>query len=371
MVSQVEKMLNDDEKFILAALLTHPDLSAQFDKDAALALKDKKNLHPFLGVWRAKFDAFAEADAHHPNPDFDAHYSRYTDLMTPEMFAFLERSLPTMTENKRNEVIGYLKSIDNDLQKNGRLSDGLFDFTRKMVAGILDEYRKHLSTYAVSPFAQEAKRDSVSNTAALAAIRRTDEDSRLPAPKPAPKPAEEVAAKPSPTREPTVVPGRKAPTAPEATAPGRVTVTDPAGGARDQLDHTVAAGANGGQVMDGGGPSRQPTGGGVVVVPPGSGAAHSTLSPSTPASGSSLTASGPVPSPSVGSRADSLLGMQTKQVTPRAARKLKMAAALLGGLLGALIGFFVGGPVGAIAGAAIGVGLGHVAAGMLAKRLLK
>jgi len=165
------------------------------------------------------------------------------------------------------------------------------------------------------------------------------------------------------------VPGRKVPNPPDATAPGGVTAPGPASGARDQLDRTAAAGANGGQVMDGGGASSQTD---AVAVPSGSGAAHPPLPPSTPGSGSGLTASGPeVPPSAAGSRADSLLGLQTKAANPPAARKLKLAGGILGGLLGALIGFFVGGPIGAIVGGAAGIALGHVAARMLAKRLLK
>ena len=368
LVGKVEAMLDINEKSILAALLTHPDLSAQFDKDAALGLKDPKNLHAFLGVWRAKFDAFAEADVNHPTPDLDGSYSRYTDLMSSDMFAFLERSLKLMSEDQRNDVIGYLKAIDSALQHDGHLSR--LNLTKTYVSGILDEYRKHLAAYTVNPLAQQAKRELAANTAAFASIRKADDDARLPAPKPKPKPAEEVAAKPSPTLEPTVVPGRKAPNLPDATPPDSVTATDRAAGARDQLDRTAAAGANGGQVLDGGGASRQP--GDAVVVPAGSGNAHPPLPPSTPGSGSGPAAAGPVPAPSTGSRADSLLGMQTKPGHPPAAlRKLKLAGALLGGLLGALIGFFVGGPVGAIVGAAAGYGLGLLAARMITKRLLK
>ncbi|MFI5349899.1 MAG: hypothetical protein ACHQ2Z_10165 [Elusimicrobiota bacterium] len=367
LVEKVEAMLSSNEKSILAALLTHPDLSAQFDNDAALALKDPKNLHPFLGVWRAKFESYAESDANHPTPDLDAQYSRYTDLMTSDMFAFLERSLKLMSEDQRNDVIGYLKAIDETLQSDGHLSK--WNLTKTYVSGITEEYRKQLTAYVATPLAQEAKRELSANAAALAAIHKADDVARETASKPAAPPASEVAKTPA-NKPPTPVSGVSTnKPEPATTDAGSVAVNKPGNGALDQAQRTADAGANGGRVIDGGGASR-PTD--AVAVPSGSGGAHPQLPPSTPGSRSNMTVSGPVPSPSAGSRADSLLGMQTKPGHPPAAlRKLKMAGTLLGGILGALIGFFVGGPVGAIVGAAIGVGLGHVAAGLITKRLLK
>jgi hypothetical protein len=373
LVAQVEKMLSDDEKSILAALLTHPDLSAQFDADAALALKDKQNLHPFLGVWRAKFEAYAETDSHHATPDLNGQYSRYTDLMSADMFAFLERSLPLMDVDKRNDVIGYLKAVDEDLKQNGHLGDGMFDFTKKMVAGIMEEYRKHLTAYAASPLAQDAKRDVASNSAALADLRKSDDEARQaaakPARKPIPKPETDAAAD-APAVDPSAARKKPGSIPPSATAPAGSPTTDSAGtGAREQLDRAANAGFDSGRVVDGGGASRQTD---AVVVPSGSGSAHPALPPSAPSSQSSLTASGPVvPSPSGVSRADSLLGMQTKPANPPALRKLKIAGGILGALIGGLIGFFVGGPVGAIVGAVAGAGVGLMAGKLAAKKLLR
>src|ERR1035437_2700373 len=77
LVAGVEKYLRDDEKAFLAAILTHADASAQFDAQAPLALKDPKALTPFLGVWRAKMEAYAETDSQRANPDLAGTYANY------------------------------------------------------------------------------------------------------------------------------------------------------------------------------------------------------------------------------------------------------------------------------------------------------
>ncbi|MFI5362684.1 MAG: hypothetical protein ACHQ49_11995 [Elusimicrobiota bacterium] len=374
-VKAVQAYLGDDEKALLEALLTHADLSAEFDADAPLALKKEMrggkdyfpNLHPFLGVWRAKIEAFAESDAHIGNPDLDGRYSRATDLMTPEQRAYVKARLPTMAEGDRNDLIGYLAKVDRVLQEDGELSF----ITKKIVAGILNKYREYMSLYAATTLAQDAKRDAAAARAEFAAIRKADEDARQaaahPAPKPVPKPANGVASAPKPANGSSDAPAKPA-TSPVETPAS--TVTDPSAGARDQLDHTVAAGGEGGQVLDGGGTSGRTPDGSVVVVPGGSGAARTNLPPSTakPGSEAGLIVK-PVPLPSTNDM-DDILRMQTKPArTPRIGRLLKPAGGLLGGLLGALIGFFVGGPVGAIVGGAVGAGLGFTAGRIAEKKL--
>src|SRR2546430_518287 len=93
LVTGIEKYLRDDEKALLAAVLTHPGLSAEFAADAPLALSNPKNLGPFLGVWRGKLAAFAEEDGKRGNPDLSGRYSSYAQMMTPEQRAYVVRRL--------------------------------------------------------------------------------------------------------------------------------------------------------------------------------------------------------------------------------------------------------------------------------------
>ena len=122
MVSGVEKYLRDDEKAFLAAILTNPAAAAQFDAEAPLALKDPKNLTPFLGSWRGKIVAYAEIDSKLGYPNLDGRYSNFSQLMTAQQKAYMMRRLPTMTEDDRNSLIDYLKKVNDDLQKNGQLT---------------------------------------------------------------------------------------------------------------------------------------------------------------------------------------------------------------------------------------------------------
>jgi len=378
-VTKVEKYLRDDEKALLAAILTHPDVSAQFDAEAPLALSDPKNLAPFLGIWRGKVEAFAEADGARPNPDLEGHYASYAQLMTPEQRAYMIRRLGTMKEDDRNSLIGYLGSVNDALAKNGELTW----YTKKVVAGIMDQYRKDLTSYVATPMAQTAKRDAASSATAFAAIQKNDADSRVAAATPVVVTPTDVADAPvvKPPVKPVPKPVKPAPVKQPATAPvvapsdGSVAVTKPAGGALDQARGAANAGGNGGVVFDGGGAAGQPTGGGAVVVPDGSGTAHPTLSPSgKPGSQAGLAGSIPAvpPSPAEASFEDSIKKMQTKPApTPWVKHMPTIAGGLIGGLLGGLIGFLLGGPVGMIIGAGIGIAGGAVAGHLLGNKLFQ
>ena len=381
LVTGTEKYLRDDEKALLAALLTHPDLSAQFDAEAPLGLKDPKNLAPFLGVWRAKIEAFAETDSARGNPDLEGHYSSYAQLMTPEQRAYMIRRLGTMKEDDKNSLIGYLGSVNEALAKNGQLTW----YTKKVVAGIMDQYRKDLSTYYVTPIAQTAKRDATTSAVAFAGIRKADEDARLAAATPVPptpevadapvvkppvpvKPAVKPAAKPVPTTKPAPV---TEPVTPDA---GSVVVTKPAGGALEQARGAANGGNAAGGIFDGGGSAKQPTSGDAVIVPAGSGTARPTLTPGKPGSESGLAGSIPPvpPTAAEASFEDSIKKMQTKPApAPMVKRLAPIAGGLLGGLLGGLIGFLVGGPIGMIIGIGLGGAGGYVGGKMLAKKLFQ
>ena len=387
LVTGVEKYLRDDEKALLAALLTHPDISAEFDAGAPLALKDPRNLAPFLGVWRGKLEGFAEADGRRGNPNLDARYGSYAQLMTPEQRAYMVRRLRTMDEDDRNSLIGYLNSINETLAKNGELSW----YTKKVAAGILDHYRAELNAYAATPIAQAAKRDAASSAEAFAAVRKADEDARLAAAKAATPPEVEPADVPdvkppsvvkhAPTSKQTAKPAPvKHPTIPPAPDPGSVVTTDPAGGALDQARNAASAGADSGRIFDGGAAVGKPDGGGAVIVPPESGGAHPTLAPGKPGSEAGLNGSTPVPpAPTDAGFMDSIQKMQTKPAPAPLVKRLApvvggVLGGILGGAIGAVIGFFIGGPIGAAAGAAfvgavIGAGLGAGGGYLLAKHL--
>lgn len=385
LVSQVEKYLRDDEKAFLAALLTRPDLSAEFDAEAPLALKDPKNLTPFLGLWRGKIVQYAEVDSKLGYPNLDGHYSNFSQLMTAQQKAYMMRRLPTMKEDDRNSLIDYLKKVNDDLQKNGQLTCTLgFCYTKKIVQGIMDHYKTDLTTYLETPMAQTAKREMPAAAASFAAIVKADEDARAAASRPAPAPAAppQVASAPAP-KKPAAKPGPKKPepkpepkpgpkprpaAEPATDSPGSVAVTPPGGGALDQARDAANHGA---PVFDGGSPAKNPTSGDAVVVPPASGTARPSLSPAAPGAQSGLVGSIPdVPAPK-GDDMDALLKMRTDKPAPTtwASRLPAIGGGLLGGLLGALVGFLVGGPIGALIGGGVGIGAGVIGGRMLVKKL--
>lgn len=175
LVARVETYLREDEKALLAALLADPDASSAFDVEAPLALKDPKTLKFFLDAWRGRMVAFAERDVRRPTPDLHGQYRRHQDLMTPETRAYLDRRMISMTPGDRDKLLGYLGSVDSTLAKNGQLSW----YTRKVVDGIYDAYRKDLREYVETPLAQTAKRDAPAAAQALAQIVSQQKDQRI------------------------------------------------------------------------------------------------------------------------------------------------------------------------------------------------
>ena len=376
LVAKVESYLRNDEKAFLAGILVRPDLSAEFDREAPLALKDPKNLTPFLGVWRGKLVAYAEVDGKLPYPDLDGHYTSYSQLMTPTQRAYMMRRMKTMTEDERNSLIDYLKSVNDALTKNGQLTW----YTKKVVSGILKQYRLDLNTYLATPIAQDAKRNAAASSTAFAAIEKTTEEARTAAARPVhPAPAEVAAApvvkppvKPAPPKKPAPATKPVVPPAPE-TDGGSVVARPPSGGALDQARDAAGSGA---PVFDGNSPApKGPVGGGAdVVAPSGPGTARPTLSPAGPGGESGLVGSIPsVPSPATGDDMDALLKLRGSKPAHKSwiQRAPAVAGGLLGGILGALIGFLVGGPVGAIVGGAIGAGAGAGGGYLLGKKLFQ
>lgn len=369
LVTGTEKYLRDDEKALLAALLTHPDLAAQFEGDAAVGLKDPKNLNPFLTAWRGRIVSFAETDSHRPNPDLEGHYQNYAQLMTPEQRAYMQRRIPTMSEDNRNSLIGYLNSVNDALQKNGQLTW----YTKKVVAGIMDHYRTDLTTYLATPIAQTAKRDAPAATQQLADLRKADDASRVAATVPVVPPAATA-----PVTAPTTVAAKPTPKPkkPAATEPttgvdnGAVVVNKPTGGALDQARNaagvttggtTEDAAGRAGQVFDGNG-AKQPTGGTAVVVPPNGGkpTGNAGLTPPSGVGGPKPSVVGSVPAPTP---EDSFMSSISKMQTKPAGTPLIHHAPLAAGiLLGGLLGFLLGGPIGALVGAAVGGLAGHLVA---------
>ncbi|HXT01454.1 MAG TPA: hypothetical protein VN915_12310 [Elusimicrobiota bacterium] len=380
LVAKIEPYLRDDEKAFLSAVLTRPELSAEFDAEAPLALKDPKNLTPFLGLWRGKIVQYAEVDSKLGYPNLDGKYSSFTQLMTPQQRAYMMRRIPTMKEDDRNSLIDYLKKVNDALAKYGELTW----YTKKVVQGIMDHYKTDLTTYLQTPMAQTAKRDMPASAAQFAAIIKADQDARAaaarPAPAPAPAPAE-VADAPA-AKKPAVKPASKpAPKPSPATQPavtpatgtdGSVATTKPSGGALDQARDAANHGA---PVFDGGSPAKAPASGDAVVVPPASGTARPTLSPAAPGGEAGLVGSIPeVPSPAkTGSDMDDLMKLRSSKPAPTSwvQHAPTILGGLLGGLLGAVIGFLVAGPLGAVAGGVIGIGAGAAGGHLLGKKLFQ
>jgi len=379
LVSKVEAYLRDDEKAFLAAILTRPELAAEFNAEAPIALKDPKNLTPFLGLWRGKIVQYAEVDSKLGYPNLDGNYANFSQLMTPQQKAYMMRRLPTMAEDDRNSLIDYLKKVNDDLQKNGHLTCTLgFCYTKKIVQGIMDHYKTDLTTYLVVPIAQAAKRDMPAAASQFAEIMKADAESRQAAAPPAVKPAAPEVADAPPAKKPVVKPVPKKPEPKPAPVqqpvvapdPGTVVVKQPTGGA---LDQARDAAAHGGAVFDGGTPVKAPVSGGAVVTAPEHlDGPRPGLSPSQPGGEAGLAATIPVPSPAgAGDDMDALLKMRGSKPTPKTwmQRAPDIVGGLLGGILGAVIGFFVGGPIGALIGGGIGIGAGVVGGHMLVKKL--
>lgn len=350
-VAAVEALLRDDEKAMLAAVLTNPAAAADFNADVKVAAGDPKVMKLVLDKWRGRLVAYAEADSRIATPNLEGTYPTYGALMTAQTKAYLVRRLKSMKEADRNSLIEYLDAVDSALKENnGKLTW----YTKKVVSGIFDKYREDLSTYLPEPIAKSAKAAAPAAEQALAALKKPPELPPTVVDKPVKDPVRPPATS---TRTVSVTPGRR----PVEDKPAVVVSTSTA--ALDQARGIVGAEERGGIGFDGGG-SAPVTDGSVVAGNTGRGPAP--LAPSANLGGPKPNIVGDVPSPT--NEDDAFLSDVRKMKTgkgPLQPRQYLPAAA--GALFGALIGFLLGGPVGAVIGAGVGIIAGDVVGGKLFK----
>lgn len=353
-VAAVEAFLRDDEKSMLAAVLSDKAAAADFNADVKLAAGDPKVMKLVLDKWRGRIVAYAERDANIPTPDLEGTYKNSSSMMSPATRAYLVRRLKTMKEGDRNSLIEYLDAVDSALASNG---GKLTWYTKKVVAGIFDKYREDLKTYLPEPIAKSGKAAAPTAAAELAARRKAAEAPPPPPPavvkepvkEPPKQPAKPVAGK----KPPVAAEPEKKPDAPEP----------PANDALEQARRTAEAAERGGQVIDGGG--AVPPSGGEVVAGAGPGAGRPPLEPAAKPGGvPNLTAEVPSPVDPDEEFMSSVKKMKTGSgpLQPR-----QYLPGGLGALLGGVLGFFLGGPVGALIGAGAGLILGDVVGSKLFK----
>ena len=195
-LAAIEPLLRDDEKAMLAGVLSDKAAAADFNADVKLAAGDPKVIKLVLDKWRGRIVAFAENDSHIATPNLEGTYKNYGALMTPATRAYLLRRLKTMKEADRNSLIEYLDAVDSALSgNNGQLTW----YTKKVVGGIFDKYREDLTTYLPEPIARAGKAAAPAAAADLAARRKAAEE-------PAPLPPSVVAKDPVVTdKKPVVV----------------------------------------------------------------------------------------------------------------------------------------------------------------------
>jgi hypothetical protein len=347
-VAAVEPFLRDDEKAMLAAVLTDKSASADFNADVKLAAGDPKVMKLVLDKWRGRIVAYAEADAAIGTPDLEGTYKNSSSMMTPQTRAYLVRRLKTMKESDRNSLIEYLDAVDTALAVNG---GKLTWYTKKVVGGIFDKYRQDLGLYLPEPIARNAKTSAPGAAADLAARRKAAET---------PPPPAVVIKEPvkDPPKKP-IVPGKKPPVVEDK----KPVVPDPANDALEQARRTAEAAERGGQVIDGGGATPPADGGGVVAGNPGAG--RPPLEPAArPGGAPNLIAD--VPSP-VDPDEDFMSSVKKMKTGSGPMQPRQYLPGGLGGLLGGILGFFLGGPIGALIGVGLGVVIGDVVGGKLFK----
>ena len=347
-VSKVEPFLRDDEKALLAAVLSNSAAASEFNADVKFAADDAKVMKLVLDKWRGRIVAFAEKDVRIATPNLEGTYKNSSSMMTPQTRAYLLRRLKTMKEGDRNNLIEYLSAVDDALASN----DGkLTWYTKKVVSGIFDRYRQDLGEYLPVPLAQSAKASAPSAERALADLRRE---------------AEAVVAAP-PARSTHTVAGIKPPvrTAPARTAPvvdrSTPTVQVPAvvvsssTAALDQARRAAEAAERSGEVFDGGGVPPPETG--EVVDGRGSSGPPRLAPPSKPVETPTLVAE--VPSPADPDE-DFMSRIKKLKTGPASAQPRQYLPAATGGALGAVLGFLLGGPLGAVIGAGAGLFAGKI-----------
>jgi len=340
-VAAVEALLRDDEKAILAAVLSDRAAAADFNADVKLAAGDAKVMKFVLDKWRGQIVAFAERDVKIATPDLEGTYKNYGALMTPSTRAYMLRRLKTMLEDDRNSLIEYLDSVDAALASNG---GKLTWYTKKVVSGIFDKYRQDLGAYLPVPLAKSAKAAAPAAARALADLRR---------------------AKEAPPAVVVAPPANRAPVAPPvATPPVKkpAVVVPPSGSALEDAKRAAEAAERSGGNFDGG-TATPPADAGVVAG--GDGRPRAPLEPSTREGGiPNLTAD--VPSP-VDPDEDFMSSVKKMKTGSPKMKLRQYIPGGLGALLGGILGFLLGGPVGALIGAGIGVIAGDALAGKLLK----
>ncbi|NNN06301.1 MAG: hypothetical protein HKL90_10410 [Elusimicrobia bacterium] len=359
LVARFDKLLvadqdHYDERAVLAAVLARPADSAAFDADARAAENDPALSALMLVKWRGVLAAFAGAESRRPDIDLNRTYRNWSEMMTPEMRAYTAQRMLSMSSENRDKLIYYLKKLNADLAADGgKIDQGFFSIDKRIVAGVMDQYRKDLAAYAATPLAAQGRRDGAHAAAELSGDLAARAASAAPEVPPAPKASAPKAPAPK-TAAPRPVPPPLPPTpvpqhgAPPAAGPG-------ADGALAQAQEVAGAGAAGGAAMDGA------RGGGAPQTGPGPSAPAPDVS--GPPSGLSASAPGPVKSaatPPAPGAEDAFMNSVENSGTARnpALGKASWAGAALGAVLGGLVGFLVGGPVGAAVGAAVGGGAG-------------
>ncbi len=349
-VAAIEPFLRDDEKAMLAAVLTDKAASADFNADVKLAAGDPKVMKLVLDKWRGRIVAYAETDARIGTPDLEGTYKNSSSMMTPQTRAYLVRRLKTMKESDRNSLIEYLDAVDSALASNG---GKLTWYTKKVVGGIFDKYRQDLALYLPEPIAKSGKSGAPAAAAALAERRK---DAEQPAP---------VVVVKEPVKDPVVA--KKPPVADDKKPPVVVddkkpVIKDPVNDALEEARRIAEAEERGGQVIDGGG-VKPPDEGGVVAGNPGAG--RPPLEPPSRVGGPPNLAAD-VPSP-VDPDEDFMSSIKKMKTGSGPMQPRQYLPGGLGGLLGGVLGFFLGGPIGALIGVGLGVIIGDVVGGKLFK----
>jgi len=358
-----------DERAVFMAVLARPAESAEFDADARAALGDPALRKLLIAKWRGKAAALAETESRRPDVDLSKTYRNWSEIMTPEQRAYTEQRMLSMSAENRDKLIYYLKTLNEKLAANGgKIDDGFFSIAKRIVSGVMEQYRKDLANYVATPLAQQGLRDESAASASLA-----QELARRAAPVVAAAPpshvvASEPAASPRPATRPAAPPARPAtpPALPPSAiangqaqpvpgakpnpqdappAPGQTTASNALG----QAQAAERLGPAGGAVIDGS-TARADAPGTVTVAPGQTAAPGGGLSPATGPSPTVTAAVPPVP----GGGADFMsriegMGSGRKPSMPI----VKYAGAGLGALIGGLLGFLLGGPIGALIGAAV------------------
>jgi len=353
-VAAVEAFLRDDEKAMLAAVLSDKAASADFNADVRHAAGDPKVMKLVLDKWRGAIVTYAERDARIATPDLEGTYKNSASLMSGPTRAYLVRRLKTMKESDRNSLIEYLDAVDSALASNG---GKLTWYTKKVVGGVFDKYREDLNTYLPEPLAKSGKAAAPAASAALAERRKAAE---APAPATVPEP---VVKKPvvDDKKPPVVVDDKKPPVVVDPKTP---VVPPSSNEALEQARRTAEAAERGGLVVDGGG-AVPPSDAGVVAGG-GQTAPRPPLEPSSRVGGVVPNLTGDVPSP-VDPEEDFMSSVKKMKTGAGPLQPRQYLPGGIGALLGGIVGFLLGGPIGAL----IGVGVGLIGGDMLGSKLFK